>query len=336
MVGHHLGQLVLRVGLAATFLVAGLSKVLPKDQYEGEAAAALANMGVITPQPAAVPTPGGSGEVTTEPTAYQPTTREQQDEVLARTNAELRRALEQLQADLNARKASAQPEEPAEQPDPPATAPGRASQPDESEVRSLTPQPEESVEAPVPATPATTSTPAAQYTAADFPNPVELPRVYRIALMLKGAAHPAPEEDGTARMALVPTWAADTKVPGLGMATPVVLAWLAAITEIVGGGMLLVGFMSRLWALGLVGVMLTAIWLTAIGPAMQAGTTYMGFLPDKGHIFAITNQGFAYMHEFWLLALLCMSAAVMFAGPGAISVDGILFGAGGGDEEGDD
>jgi uncharacterized membrane protein YphA (DoxX/SURF4 family) len=120
------------------------------------------------------------------------------------------------------------------------------------------------------------------------------------------------------------------------MATPVVLAWLVAITEIVGGGMLLVGFMSRLWALGLVGVMIGAIWLTAIGPAMQAGTAYLGFLPDKGHIFDFDSHGPVYMHEFWQLALLCMAAAILFAGPGAISVDGILFGGARDDDRGDD
>lgn len=204
-------------------------------------------------------------------------------------------------------------------------------------MRSLTPRPGSQPEGdPEGAPEEGAATPAAsggpQYTAADFPTPVSLPRVYRIALMLKSAAHPAPKEDGTDRMALVPSWAADGKVPGLGMATPVVLAWLAAITEIVGGGMLLVGFMSRLWALGLVGVMVTAIWLTTIGPAMQAGDAFLGFLPSHHHIFAVTEHGYAYIHEFWQLALACMALAVMFAGPGAISVDGILFG--GGDDEG--
>jgi len=239
-----------------------------------------------------------------------------------------------------------QPAEPAEQPEAPPLRTNR-SQPDENEVRSLTPQPEveegqegEATEAEgESAQPAGPSAAGPQYRAADFPTPVELPRVYRIALMLKGAAHPAPNEDGTDRMALVPTWAADSKVPGLGMATPVVLAWVAAITEIVGGGLLLVGFMSRLWALGLVGVMLTAIWLTTIGPAMQSGNAYLGFLPNDRSIFDQVSEGPgyllhkpAYIHEFWQLALFCMAAAVMFAGPGAISVDGVLFGGGGAEE----
>lgn len=312
MIGHHLGQLFLRVGLAATFLVAGLSKVLPKDDYSGDAAAALANMGVITPQkPAATP----GGEPATNPIAFR------------------------LQ----------QPESPATQPETPAAPPGRRARPPE-DVRSLTPtQPEAQPEATepeslpgdeqpeqatTPGSPATAS--AGEYTAADFPTPVKLPRLYRIALMLKASAHPQPDAEGKTPMVLVPIWAADTKVPGIGMATPVVLAWVAAITEVVGGAMLLVGFMTRLWALGLVGVMLTAIWLTTIGPAIQAGNAFLGFLPSHHHIFAITEQGFPYMHEFWQFALACMAFAVMFAGPGAISVDGILFGGGGSDEEGDE
>ena len=40
------------------------------------------------------------------------------------------------------------------------------------------------------------------------------------------------------------------------------------------------------------------------------------------------------MHEFWQFALACMALAVLFAGPGAISVDGILFGGSGGESEG--
>lgn len=282
MFGHHLGQLFLRFALAATFLVAGLAK-MQKDAYEGEAAAALANMGVITKPTAPVP---GEGE--TNPAVW--------------------------------RQAEAQPEEPAASPPARSTTPAQS----EGEIRSLSPRAEPE-EAPAPAV---TAPPAPKFTAADFPTPVELPGVYRIALLLHASAHPAPNEDGTARMALVPAWAADSKVPGLGMATPVVLAWVAAITEIVGGGMLLVGFMSRLWALGIVGVIVTAIWLTTIGPAIQSGTAFLGFLPGHSHIFAFTEHGYAYTKEFWQMALACMSLAVMLAGPGAISVDGLLFGGG--------
>ncbi|MEZ6235338.1 MAG: DoxX family membrane protein [Phycisphaerales bacterium] len=317
MVGHHIGQLFLRFGLAATFLVAGLSKVMEKSEFSGESAAILANMGVI--KNGTAPTPGGEanepgGE--TEPIAFQPG-----------------RARQPAGGDPLEQPATPEAE-PGSQPaaTPPATTPPAATQPEaQPEIRSITPprpaeEGEESGNAGAAA--------GEQYSAEDFPTPVMLPRVYGIAVMLKQQAHPVADENGRVPMALVPSWAADTTVPGLGMATPVVLAWAAALVEIIGGGMLLVGFMSRLWALGLVGVMLTAIWLTTIGPAMQTGNAFLGFLPNHSHIFAMTEHGFAYIHEFWQFALLCMAAAVMFAGPGALSIDGILFG--GRDEDGGD
>ncbi|MCB9840211.1 MAG: DoxX family protein [Phycisphaeraceae bacterium] len=316
MVGHHIGQLFLRVGLAATFLVAGLSKVMEKSEFSGESAAILANMGVI--KQATAPTPGGEANDeggSTEPIAFQPGRSRQP--------------------------AGGDPlEQPAATPEgepeaPPATAPPAATPPEsQPEIRSITPrqpaaEPEEGSEQG-----STGATAGARYSADDFPTPVMLPRVYGIAVMLKQRAHPAADENGRVPMAIVPGWAADTKVPGLGMATPVVLAWAAALTEIIGGGMLLVGFMSRLWALGLVGVMSTAIWTVTIGPAMQTGKAFLGFLPSHSHIFAMTEHGYAYAHEFWQLALLCMAFAVMFAGPGALSIDGILFG--GRDDDGGD
>ncbi len=100
MVGHHLGQLFLRVGLAATFLTMGLSKVMREVPYQGEAAAILANMGVIKQQSSPTPAPGGEGA--TAPTAFF------------------------------------QPEEPEAQPEQPTEPP--AAPPEEPEVRSLTPR----------------------------------------------------------------------------------------------------------------------------------------------------------------------------------------------------
>ena len=131
MVGHHLGQLFLRVGLAATFLTMGLSKVLKDVAYEGEAAAALANMGVIKP-PA---TPAGGGAA---PISYQPE----------------------------------EPGQPAVEPDQPEEA-----QEPESEGQA----PGEEAEG---GAPEGGGAGGSQYTAADFPEPVMLPGVYNIALML--------------------------------------------------------------------------------------------------------------------------------------------------------
>ncbi len=109
---------------------------------------------------------------------------------------------------------------------------------------------------------------------------------------------------------------------------PVALAWAAAITEIVAGIFLLIGFITRLSALGVVAVMLGAIWMTEIGPAMQAGATMIGFLPAY-ELFASE----AWKTLLWQLALLMMGLGVAFSGAGALSLDRVLFGPVGGAED---
>lgn len=152
----------------------------------------------------------------------------------------------------------------------------------------------------------------------------KVPRLYSLAFLLKSASAPGDFEPGHARagekkMALVPEFAASGK-------TPVYLAWAAALTEVFAGGFLLLGFVARLSAVALAGVMLSAMWLTEIGPAIQNGTTVWGFLPDRApfDIGAWKSLG-------WQVALLGCSIATLFAGAGALSLDRLLFGGGGGD-----
>ncbi|MCC5787937.1 MAG: DoxX family protein [Phycisphaerales bacterium] len=108
---------------------------------------------------------------------------------------------------------------------------------------------------------------------------------------------------------------------------PVALAWAAAITEIVAGLFLLIGFITRLSALGVVGVMVGAIWMTEIGPAMQAGATMIGFLPAY-EVFSPD----AWKTLLWQFALLMMGLGVAFSGAGGLSLDRVLFGPVGGAE----
>jgi len=154
----------------------------------------------------------------------------------------------------------------------------------------------------------------------------KVPRLYSIAFMLKSASAPGDFEPGHARagekkMPLVPAFAASGK-------TPVYLAWAAALTEIFAGGFLLLGFVARLSAIALAGVMLTAMWLTEFGPAIQSGATVWGFLPDRPPF----DIG-AWMHLGWQIALLGCCFAALFAGAGAMSLDRLLFGGGGGGPE---
>lgn len=98
------------------------------------------------------------------------------------------------------------------------------------------------------------------------------------------------------------------------------LAYAAAITEIVAGLFLLVGLFVRVSAFSLAGVMLGAIWLTEIGPAIQAGTARLGILPGYG----LWDVG-AWKTILWQLSLLCSALALVFTGPGALALDNALF-----------
>ncbi len=227
--------LLLRVALGITFVWAGAGKVLETMPVQGEAAAALANMGVLTP------------------TSVSPTSAAREDV-------------------------------------PSRTLPPTLIQPAEK-----------------PAAPA-----AKKYSAADFPNPVEVKRLYGIALLIDSCAHPS-DVDGTARMALWPPNAAR------GM-WPSILAWAVALTELIGGFLLLVGLFTRLSALGIAGTMLGAMWLTVIGPAIQSGATRFGFLPDYP-AFDIEK----WKNLLWQFGLFMSALGLFFAGPGALAADRMLF-----------
>jgi uncharacterized membrane protein YphA (DoxX/SURF4 family) len=154
-----------------------------------------------------------------------------------------------------------------------------------------------------------------RYTAADFDEPIEMMRLYSVAVMVYEGANPGYEEGtSTPKRVIVPGWAANGK-------RPVVLAWAAGLTELVGGVLVLVGLLTRLSAVGLVGVMGTAAWLTVFGPAMQDVGATLGFLP--------TYDMFSYdwMNPLWLLALAGASASLVFTGAGSVSVHAFLFGS---------
>ncbi len=148
-------------------------------------------------------------------------------------------------------------------------------------------------------------------------------RVHGLALSIKTAAHPpvrvsaeAGSEEGvdengvaTAPSAIWPKALAKGSMPKL-------LAISVVIVELAGGMLLLAGLLSRVWALSLGGVMLGAIWLTQIGPAVQAG----GILPDYPAF------DMAWTKLFFQLSLLGAALALALLGSGALSVDRLLVG----------
>lgn len=85
----------------------------------------------------------------------------------------------------------------------------------------------------------------------------------------------------------------------LGMEPAHILAWVLSITEFVGGVCLVLGFLTRFWAAGLVIDMAVAVF--------------------KVHL---VNGFFASKNGFELpLALGVMALAIMLTGPGPVSVD---------------
>lgn len=130
----------------------------------------------------------------------------------------------------------------------------------------------------------------------------------RTALTIYGAAHP---EKGKPRL------------PAFMGVHAIKLAWAVAIIEFAGGLFILLGFLTRVWALAITGVIAGALWSTELGPAMLGGLdqTFLGFLPPLWPF----NPGAA-MHFLWLLLLTLASFSLVFLGAGAFSIDRLLFG----------
>ncbi len=104
------------------------------------------------------------------------------------------------------------------------------------------------------------------------------------------------------------------------MPQPVLGAWLAAITEFVGGILLVLGLFTRVWGLGLAVAMGMAFYLTTW--QNHGGTDFFGnlmkFLPE-GNYPAFNTLGAQ-------LALGVLALGVTFSGAGLLSLDHLLFG----------
>lgn len=252
----NVAPIPLRIVLAATFLMAGLGKIVQQMPVQGEQAAILANLGVIkTKEPR--PTIPPQSETITEPSGGA-SEESAADEPVSLSDVGWRIRTVQFETKT--------------------------------------------------------------YRAGDFPEPIEVSRVNGLVLLMHASSFPSLGENGQTKPSIWPLWAGEG-------AWVVALAWAAAVTEVVGGGFLLFGLLSRFSALGLAGTMLVAIWLTELGPAIQSGDTLLGFLPNRS-VFDIK----AWQTLLWQCALLAMAASVFLTGPGALSVDRVLFEPRGRDE----
>jgi uncharacterized membrane protein YphA (DoxX/SURF4 family) len=155
------------------------------------------------------------------------------------------------------------------------------------------------------------------FTAEDFPEPVKVAVVNRLALELDKMANASDPRDSSGN----PTIRLWPKALGQGV-WPLAAAWACAIAEIGCGTFLLVGFLARFCSFVLFFNMLVAVWLTTVGPAIQAGNARLGFLPNHP-TFGNGGEWMVFLVQFILIGAL---AALLFSGAGGLSVDRALFG----------
>lgn len=104
-----------------------------------------------------------------------------------------------------------------------------------------------------------------------------------------------------------------TMLEAHGLPMPVVLAWIAALVELVGGGLLVIGLLSRVWALGLLVAMGVAFALTSLDPVLASGPFGLD-IPT-------------YTKAVAQLALGALALGVLVSGPGAVAIDHSIFGS---------
>lgn len=312
-----LAPLLLRLAVGVTFVWAGTAKLFGTFDAPPAQAATLANLGVrLTPVPAPAELPP---TVTPFPRAAPPVGAATSDgrppPLVALDRAEL-----PPPAPLPPAENTPPPEPRTVPPTPPAqpTAPPPNPTPTPEPRAPETAQPPPPVplvQPPAERVPAAPPPTAARiYTASDFSGPMRAPNLARVALAIHNAANPPARADGAPPIELWPAKLARDE-------WPVRLAWTVAITELVAGVMVLIGLLTRLWSLALVGVMLGAIWLTTIGPPIAAGTAVLGFLPPHPAFDAA-----AWSVPLWQFTLLMVVMALVVTGSGSLALDNALFG----------
>ncbi|MCA9300521.1 MAG: DoxX family protein, partial [Phycisphaerales bacterium] len=150
-------------------------------------------------------------------------------------------------------------------------------------------------------------------------SPLTAKRVMGIAVLLHHANEPGVDDEGNPRMKLWPdAFAINGRTTWF--------AYAVGVTEVLGGAFCFLGLLTRLAAFCLTGVSLGILWFTQVGPAMQGGDAVLGFLPNH----ALFDTG-AWSIPLWQFALLMMVLALLFSGPGRLSIDALLLGGGGDD-----
>jgi uncharacterized membrane protein YphA (DoxX/SURF4 family) len=287
----NVAPLLLRLGLAFTFIYYGAGKLFYADMpVQGEDAAYLANAGLIKapprptyPAPEEKTAPASDSAKDTGKAVFLDRPALTGAVIIPAQNTE-KPAGEKPSADKPAEK----PAETTPKAEPPPATPAAE-------------KPQAPAEKKAEAAP-----PAPRYSASDFTEPIKVRRLMGLVVGM----HHASEEGHWPKQLSSPTALR-------------VLAWVASLTEFLGGWLILLGFLTRIWALGFVATMCVAMWLTQIAPNIGVDHALLGFLPPL-QIADAENWGSWQTWHFQAMILLS-SLAVVHPGPGKISLDAMLF-----------
>lgn len=94
---------------------------------------------------------------------------------------------------------------------------------------------------------------------------------------------------------------------------PLVSAWLASAVELVGGGLLLIGLLTRIWALGLAFAMGVAFTLTSLPIIQEVGPFGMDLV--------------SFNRTAAQIGLGSLAIGLLLSGPGGVSIDHGIFGS---------
>lgn len=274
-----LPSFLIRLVLAITFIWAGTSKIIGTTTTQGDNAARLANMGVtfLATPVESVPDPDTT--------------------------------------DLEAPDSSTSPINPLPDPsDLPSETPSDTNPADEAtESNNQSDQSAQAIVPPVIIQPVVQTT--APAVGSDYPDPVYIKRVHKIALLIDHSVSPGLTPDSQPITPILPSWMGSGKMP-------IISAWATAITELAAGVFLLIGFLTRFSAFSLAIVMLVAMWTTNLGPAvLQSTDAILGFIPNKPDLWDPS----AYSVLLWQVSVLVMCISVCLLGAGPLSIDRLLF-----------
>jgi uncharacterized membrane protein YphA (DoxX/SURF4 family) len=161
------------------------------------------------------------------------------------------------------------------------------------------------------------------YTAAQFEGTDQTARRWvLVALTALEAAQPVDDgDDATANRSILPT-----AVSNGGVWVKVGSIAFALIVAF-GGYAVIIGFFTRVWALGLALCTGLSMWVLELAPAWASRDGILGFLPDP----QISDP--AASAEVWMplmlhFVVLMTALALLIVGPGKLSLDHLMFGRG--------